>query len=101
MTGERFELSYDLIVLDESENLISYTDEITMNKETFEIWFFFSEMMNHSRKIVGMDGDVSQRSLTLAPSYGSTLLCKNNNNKTNKTMNRPNPPNERQCCGKT
>ena len=38
--GKGFELSYDLIVLDKSENLMSHFDEGTMNKKEIEIWFF-------------------------------------------------------------
>ena len=37
MGGAGFELSYDLIVLDESESLMSHFDEGTMNKKEIEI----------------------------------------------------------------
>ena len=92
MEGEGFEFSYDLIVLDESESLMSYVDEGTMNNTEIEIWFFFNEIMKHSKKIVLMDGDISQRSLRLDSSYGGMLYVRRFNNETNKATDIINGP---------
>ncbi|MFM7989735.1 MAG: hypothetical protein ACKPKO_61525, partial [Candidatus Fonsibacter sp.] len=85
--GGPFELSYDLIVLDESESLMSHFDEGTMNNKDVETRFFFNEIMKHAKKVVLMDGDVSQRTLRLASSYGNMICVRNNNNETNNIMN--------------
>ena len=63
MHGDRLELSYDMIVVDDSESLMIHFDEGTMKKE-IEIWLF-NEIMKHSRRIVLMDGNISQQSLNL------------------------------------
>ena len=43
--------------------------------------------MKHAKKVVLMDGDVSQRTLRLASSYGNMIYVRNNNNETNNIMN--------------
>ena len=63
MHGDGLELSYDMIVVDDSESLMIHFDEGTMKKE-IEIWLF-NEIMKHSRRIVLMDGNISQQSLNL------------------------------------
>ena len=52
MSGEAFELSYDVIVLDESESLLNHFDEKTMEKKEIEIWEFFDELLKQSKKLV-------------------------------------------------
>ena len=59
MHGDGLELSYDMIVVDDSESLMIHFDEGTMKKE-IEIWLF-NEIMKHSRRIVLMDGNISQQ----------------------------------------
>ena len=48
---------------------------------------FFDEILKHSKKLVLMDGDVSERSLGFASSYGSTVFVSNQNNEANKSLN--------------
>ena len=48
---------------------------------------FFDEILKHSKKLVLMDGDVSERSLGFASSYGSMVYVNNQNNQTNKSLN--------------
>ena len=50
MDGEGFGLSYDLIVLEENRSLMNHVDERAMHKKEIDIWFFFNEIMNHSKK---------------------------------------------------
>ena len=76
---QRFDLNYDMIVLDESESLLYHFDGGTMENKEIQIWNFFDELLRHSRKLVLMDGDVSQRSLSFARCYGSTTYIKNTN----------------------
>jgi len=74
-------------VLDESESLLSHFDEKTMERKEIEIWSFFDEILKNSKKIVLMDGDMSERSLSFASSYGRCTYIYNKNNETNKTIN--------------
>ena len=85
--NEAFELHYDMIVLDESESLLCHFDEKTMEKKEITIWNFFDELLRQCDKIVLMDGDVSNRTLSFASAYGQMVYIKNNNNETNKKIN--------------
>lgn len=87
LSGDGFHLDYDLIVLDESESLLCHFDETTMENKEIDIWGFFDEILKHSKKVVLMDGDVSERSLGFASSYGSMVFVNNKNNETNKSIN--------------
>jgi hypothetical protein len=85
--GEAFELSYDLIVSDESESLLNHCDEKTMEKKDIEVWELLDLILKHSKKLIFMDGDVSQRSLGFASSYGRMVYVNNKNNETKKSIN--------------
>jgi hypothetical protein len=76
---DRFDLNYDMIVLDESESLLCHFDEKTMENKEIQIWNFFDEILKHSNKLVLMDGDISKRSLSFAKSYGEMTYIKNDN----------------------
>jgi len=58
-----------------------------MENKEINIWHFFDEILKHSKKLVLMDGDVSERSLGFASSYGSMVYVNNLNNETNKSLN--------------
>ena len=75
--GGSFDLKYDVIVLDESESLLCHFDEAAMENKEINIWLFFDEILKRSKKLVLMDGDVSERSLGFASSYGSTVYVNN------------------------
>ena len=76
MEGESFELHYDMIVLDESESLLCHFDEKTMEKKEITIWNFFDDLLRQCDKIVLMDGDVSNRTLSFASAYRQTVFYK-------------------------
>ena len=48
----------------------------------------FTAILQHSKKLVSMGGDVSQRTLCFASNYGRMLYINKKNNETNATMNR-------------
>jgi hypothetical protein len=75
MNGEGYELSYDLIVPDESESLLCHFDEKTMEKKEIEIRQLYDELLKHTKKVIMMDGDVSARTLSFASSYGRMDIC--------------------------
>ena len=41
LNGDTFDLKYDAIVLDESENLLCHFDETTMENKEIDVWLFF------------------------------------------------------------
>jgi hypothetical protein len=83
----RFDLNYDMIVLDESESLLSHLDEKTMEGKEIPIWNFFDALLKHSKKVVFLDGDMSEKSLKLGASYGDLTYIKNINAGPPKTLN--------------
>jgi hypothetical protein len=82
-----FALKYDMIILDESESLLAHFDEKTMERKEISIWNFFDELLKHSQKMLLMDGDVSERSLSFASSYGDMTYISNTNAEGNKHFN--------------
>ena len=83
----KFQLKYDMIILDESESLLAHLDEKTMEKKEIEIFSFFHTLLNHSGKMLLMDGDVSQRSLSFAKNYGDITYINNKNTEGKKVIN--------------
>ena len=73
-------------MLDKSKLQMSRFDEGTMNKKDIELWFFFNEFMTHAWNLVLIEGDISQRSWSLAQSYVSVLDVRDNSNDANNTM---------------
>ena len=86
MCGDDFDLNYDMIVLDESESLLNHFDEKTMEGKEIQIWEFLDELLKHAKKVVMMDGDVSERTLSFAKSYGCMSYVQNTNNESNKSI---------------
>ena len=82
-----FDLDYDMIILDESESLLNHMDEKTMEGKEIQTWDFFDELLKHTKKLVLLDGDMSQRSLSFACSYGELTYISNTNTEGNKTFN--------------
>ena len=63
-----------MIALDESESLLCPLDEKTMEKKDITSWSFFDDLLRQCDKIVLMDGDVSNRTLSFASVDGQMVL---------------------------
>ena len=87
LNGESFNLKYDMIILDESESLLAHFDEQTMSGKEIGIWNFFDELLKHSDKMLLMDGDISNRSLSFASAYGELTYINNKNTGDPRTIN--------------
>ena len=83
----KFQLKYDMIILDESESLLAHLDEKTMEKKEIDIFNFSHTLLSHSGKMLLMDGDVSPRSLSFARNYGEITYSNTKNTETNKVIN--------------
>ena len=70
LSGSGFQRRYDLIILHESESLFAHFYEQTMVRKEIGIRNFFHELLQHSGKMLLMDGDISTRSLSFASAYG-------------------------------
>jgi hypothetical protein len=82
-----FKQAYDMIILDESESFLSHIDEKTMQGKEIWIFNFFNALLKQRGKILFMDGDLSQRSLSFAKYYGDITYIKNKNVDGQKVMN--------------
>ena len=67
-------------------------DEGTINHKEINIWYFFTQIIHHTFEVVLMDGDISQRSLRFAASFGKMLYERNNSNETTYAMTVINDP---------
>ena len=92
INDDDFDLRYDMIVIDECESLMNHFDEGTMNHKEVDICYFFTETIKYTPEMVLIDGDISQRSLIFASSFGKMLYVRNNNNETNQEMHVTNDP---------
>ena len=72
LTGA-FDAKCDLIVLDESESLLAHLDEGTMEGKAIATLEFLDELLRLSSKVICLDGDMSDRTLSLLGSYGSSV----------------------------
>ena len=87
ISEDAFDLRYDMIILDESESLLAHMDEKTMEKKEIEIFSFFNQLLEHSGKLLFMDGDISGRTLSFAKSYGDMTYINNINTGAKKVFN--------------
>jgi hypothetical protein len=87
ISEDAFDLRYDMIILDESESLLAHMDEKTMEKKEIEIFSFFNQLLEHSGKLLFMDGDISGRTLSFAKSYGDMTYINNINSGAKKVFN--------------
>jgi len=78
---------YDMIILDESESLLDHIDGKTMEKKEIDIFNFFDAILRQCKKVLFMDGDVSERSLSFAKNYGDLTYIKNKNIQGNRVIN--------------
>ena len=86
ITDGRFK-PYDMIILDESESLLDHIDGKTMEKKELDIFNFFDAILRQCKKVLFMDGDVSERSLSFAKNYGDLTYIKNKNIQGNRVIN--------------
>ncbi|MFM7989429.1 MAG: hypothetical protein ACKPKO_59955 [Candidatus Fonsibacter sp.] len=87
LSGRGFQLRYDMIILGESESLLAHFDDQTMSGKEIGIWNLFDELLKHSGKMLLMDGDISDRSLSFASAYGNITYINNKNTGAPRTIN--------------
>ena len=85
LTGT-FNGKYDMIVLDEIESLLMHMDGETMKGKEIQTFNFFDALLKLSRKVVCLDGDMSNRALSFMSTFGPFRYIKNNYQDTSKTL---------------
>jgi hypothetical protein len=86
MITDEFNAKYDLIILDECESLLMHIDGETMKRKEIETFEFFDQLLKLSGKIIGLDGDMSNRSLSFISSFGKFKYIVNKNQENNKSL---------------
>ena len=70
--------AYDLIIMDESESLLNQFNSTqtfkNLNKEAFD---FLIEIINNSKKLVCLDGDLENRTHDYIKQFGESINIKN------------------------
>ena len=85
LNGE-YDGKYDLIVLDEIESLLSHIDEQTMKNKDIQTFSFLDKLLLTSKKIISLDGDMSNRSLSFLNNYGAYKYIYNESKTSDKTI---------------
>jgi hypothetical protein len=81
-----FNGKYDMIVLDEVESRLMHLDEETMKGKEIITFNFFDELLKLSSKVICLDGDMSNRTLTFMRNYGDFKYIKNSYQDTSKRI---------------
>ncbi|MFM7986917.1 MAG: hypothetical protein ACKPKO_47145, partial [Candidatus Fonsibacter sp.] len=64
LSGEGFQLRYDMIILDESESLLAHFDEQTMSGKEIGVCHLFNNLLHHSGHMLLMVGVFSDSEMT-------------------------------------
>ena len=79
--------SYDLIIIDEIESILNQFNSPTFkgkNKDTFE---FLTEIINNSKKLICLDGDINERAYNYIKNFGPSINIENDYKKNIKIFN--------------
>jgi hypothetical protein len=72
--------SYDLVIIDEIESILSQFNSPTFKMESREIFIYLQEIINNSKKLITLDGDISNRTYNFISNFGESInivnLCK-------------------------
>ena len=67
--------------------MLSHSDCKTMERKNISVWNFFDLLLKHSKKVLLMDGDASERTLSFAKAYGEMTYIHNTNTEGRRVMN--------------
>ena len=79
-------IKYDIIIIDEIESLIRHIDQNTMDRKDILIYDFLNKLLSCSDKIIALDADINNRSLSFLTPYGDYKYIINNNIDENKEI---------------
>ena len=64
---------YDLIIIDECESILKHFDSSTFNGTSRDIFNYMEAIIKKSKKVIFLDGDMSNRTYALVNSLGSSI----------------------------
>lgn len=77
-TGNKVMEIYDIIILDEIESLLNqFSSEKTMKGKAQNKFNLFRSLINNSKKIIGLDGDLSDRGYSFLSCFGKGINIQN------------------------
>ena len=80
--------SYDLVILDEIEGILSHvTNDKTFNGKNKDVFTFLENIILCSKKLITMDGDTSNRTYNFINNFGSSINIINTVKKNKKIFN--------------
>ena len=65
--------SYDLIIIDEVESILSQFNSPTFKGKSKETFNFLEEIIKNSHKLITLDGDISNRTYNFIKSFGDSI----------------------------
>lgn len=77
--GDEYDIpSYDLIIIDEVESILSHFDSPTFKGKSREVFNWMSEIIKVSKKMIVLDGDINDRTYNFINHYGTSInICNN------------------------
>ena len=79
--------SYDLIIIDEIESVLSQFNSPTFKGKSKETFNFLEEIINNSKKLITLDGDTSNRTYNFIKIFGESINITNVAQKNNRIFN--------------
>jgi hypothetical protein len=70
--------SYDLVIIDEIESILSHFDSPTFKNQSREVFNWMNEILKVSNKMIVLDGDINDRTYNFINNFGSSINFVNN-----------------------
>jgi len=64
---------YDLVIMDEAESILSHFDSPTFKGNSKEVFHYVQNVIQNSKKIISLDGDMGNRLYTFIASFGKYI----------------------------
>ena len=77
--GDEYDIpSYDLIIIDEIESILSHFDSPTFKGKSRDVFNWMSEIIKVSKKMIVLDGDIGDRTYNFINHFGTSINISNN-----------------------
>ena len=79
--------SYDLIIIDEIESVLSQFNSPTFKGRSKDTFYFLEEIIKNSKKLITLDGDTANRTYNFIKNFGNNINIVNTVQKNQKIFN--------------
>jgi len=79
--------SYDIVIIDEVESVLNQFNSPTFNGNSKDTFIFLEEIIKNSKKLITLDGDMSNRTYNYIKGFGESINIVNKVQKNKRTFN--------------